>query len=383
MTRAAAAPAADRRPEGREARARCDLIEELEEVIAGHDIGHRARMLRRVTDLFALSSDRLSEEQMALFDDVMGRLVSEIDVAARAAFGSVLARMPSAPRGVVRRLALDDSIGVAGPVLAHSDRVDDMTLIESASTKSQRHLLAIACRKKLAAPVTDILVTRGDRDVVLSAAENPGAAFSEFGYATLVQRAATHEALAVSTWSRPEIPRQHLLRLFAEASEAVKQTLTKKDPSRAAVIAEAVAQASTRIQTQVREASTDYAAAEARVRALHDAGELDETTLAAFAQAGRFDETIVALSLLCDLPVGLVEHAFAQESPAQIIVLARANDLAWDTAKTILKLQAGVHGSAQDRERAFEAFMRLKVETAKKAVGFYRLRARAVAPRPA
>lgn len=363
--------------------ARHDLIDELEEVIAGHDIGQRARMLRRVTDLFVLSSDRLSEDQMALFDDVMGRLVSEIDVAARAAFGDTLARLPSAPRGVVRRLALDDSISVAGPVLAHSDNVDDMTLIESAGTRSQAHLLAISRRKTLAEPVTDILVARGDRDVVLSTAENPGAAFSEFGYATLVQRAATHGELAVTAWSRPEIPRQHLLRLFAEASESVKQALTKKDPSRAALIAGAVAQASNRIQTQAREASADYAAAHARVRALYDAGALDEARLAAFAQAAQFDETVVALALICDLPVGLVEHAFTHERSEQIIVLARAKDLSWDTAKAILRLQAGAHGSAQEREWAFETFMRLKVETAKKAVGFYRLRARAMAPRQA
>lgn len=362
--------------------ARRDLLDDLQEVIAGRDIGQRARMLRRVTDLFALSSGRLSDDQEALFDDVMGRLVSEIDVAARAAFGDVLARLPSAPRGVVRRLALDDSISVAGPVLAHSDRVDDMTLIESAGTRSQAHLMAISRRKKLAEPVTDILVARGDRDVVLSTAENPGAAFSEFGYATLVQRAATHEELAITTWSRPEIPRQHLLRLFAEASEAVRQTLTRKDPSRAALIAEVVAQASSRIQAQAREASADYAAAHARVRALHDAGALDEAQLASFAQTGRFDEAVVALALICDLPVGLVEHAFAQERPEQIILLARANDMSWETTKAIMKL-AGAHGSPQEREQAFETFMRLKVETAKKAIGFYRLRARAMMPRPA
>lgn len=355
-----------------------DLIDELEEVIAGRDIGQRARMLRRVTDLFVLSSGRLSEDQMALFDDVMGRLVNEIDMAARAAFGDVLARVSSAPRGVVRRLALDESISVAGSVLAHSDRVDDMTLIESAGTRSQAHLLAISRRKTLAEPVTDILVARGDRDVVLSTAENPGAAFSEFGYATLVHRAATHADLAVTAWSRPEIPRQHLLRLFAEASESVKQALTRKDPSRAALIADAVAHASNRIQAQAREASVDYAAAQARVRALYDSGALDEARLAAFAQAGRFDETIVALSLICDLPVGLVEHAFTHERSEQIIVLARANDLSWETTRVIMTLQAGAHGSAQERERAFETFMRLKVETAKKAVGFYRLRARAM-----
>jgi uncharacterized protein (DUF2336 family) len=114
-----------------------NLIGELEEVIAGQDIGHRAAMLRRVTDLFVLGSGKLSDEQIALFDDVMGRLVDEIESSARATFGHVLATLPDAPPKVVRRLALDDAIDVAGPILSRSGRVDDTTLVEGARTKSQ------------------------------------------------------------------------------------------------------------------------------------------------------------------------------------------------------------------------------------------------------
>ena len=165
-----------------------NLIDQLEEVIAGKDIGRRAMMLRRVTDLFALGSGKMSAEQIALFDDVMDRLVEKIDTAARATFGDVLAMFPDAPPKVIRRLALDDAINVAGPVLSHSGRVDDTTLVEGAKTKSQEHLLAISRRKALAVLVTDVLVQRGNQNVVLSTAGNPGAAFSEFGYSTLVQR---------------------------------------------------------------------------------------------------------------------------------------------------------------------------------------------------
>ena len=59
-------------------------------------------------------------------------------------------------------------IGVAGPVLARSDLLDNVTLVENARTKSQQHLLAISRRKALAETVTDVLVERGNRDVALS-----------------------------------------------------------------------------------------------------------------------------------------------------------------------------------------------------------------------
>lgn len=360
-----------------------NLIDQLEEVIAGKDIGRRAMMLRRVTDLFVLGSGKLSDEQIALFDDVMSRLVAEIETAARATFGHVLAMYPDAPPKVIRRLALDNAIEVAGPILSHSQRVDNPTLVEGAKTKSQGHLLAISRRPVLVESVTDILVERGNQQVVLSTAGNSGAAFSEFGYSTLVRRSSNDCDLALCVWSRPEIPRQHLLKLFADASEAVKRDLIKRDPRKANLIQEVVAQAANHIQSQTRERSPSFAAAQAYVQSLRETGKLDEAQLTEFAHARKFDETIVALSVICDLPVGLIERAFIDERSEQIIVLAKASGLSWDTTKAILLLQAGIkNGSKHKFDRHFETFVQLKVETAKKAINFYRMRARAQTPQP-
>jgi len=360
-----------------------NLIDQLEGAIAGKDIGHRAVMLRRVTDLFVLGSGKLSDEQIALFDDVMERLVDEIESSARATFGQVLALIPDAPPKIVRRLALDDEIEVARAVLSHSERVDNMTLVESAKTKSQEHLLAISRRKVLGESVTDILVERGSQQVVLSTAGNSGAAFSEFGYSTLVRRSSNDIDLAACVWSRPEIPRQHLLKLFADASEAVRLELTNKDPRKAGLIMEIVAQATNQIQTQTREKSASFTAANAHVQSLHALGKLGEAQLAEFARSGKFDETIVALSIICDLPVGLIERAFVDERSEQIIVLAKATALSWETTKAILLLQSGTrNGSKNKFDRHFETFIQLKAETAKKAINFYRMRERAQMPRP-
>jgi uncharacterized protein (DUF2336 family) len=358
------------------------LIDDLEHVITDKNIGDRAAMLRRVTDLFVVTSGKLSDEQIALFDDVMGRLLEEIETSARAAFGHVLATVPDAPPRVVRMLALDDAIDVAGPILAHSGQVDELTLLEGAKTKSQAHLLAISRRKTLAETVTDVLVERGDQQVALSTAENPGAAFSEFGYSTIVQRSLSDDDLAACVWSRPEIPRQHLLKLFAEASEAVKLTLISKDPRQASSILEIVAQASHQIQTRAREKSAGYAVALAQVQSLHAGGGLGESQLADFACAGKFDETSIALSYICDLPIGLVERVFVDDRSEQIIVIAKAIGLAWETVKAMLLLQAkNKNGPKHKLDQHFETFARLQVGTAKKAIQFYRLRERATTPR--
>jgi uncharacterized protein (DUF2336 family) len=355
------------------------LLDELEDVLARQDIGRRADALRRITDLFVAASSRYSDEQIALFDEVMGRLVEEIDTSARAAFGQRLADLADAPPEVMRALALDDAIEVAEPVLLRSDRLDDGTLVESAKTKSQSHLLAISRRQNLSEAVTDVLVERGNGEVALSTARNFSARFSEFGYATLVQRSKDDDGLALSVWSRPEIPRQHMLQLFERASEAVRAKLEATDPRRAGLIRSLVVGASDKIQAEARDTISGYAQTRAAIEALHAAGELGATQVTDFARDKRFDETAIALSLMGDLPTGLVERAIVSERPEQILVLAKAIGLTWETAREILLLKDESAGSAHDLDDCAATFARLQRSTAKQAIAFYRLRARAAA----
>ncbi len=355
------------------------LINDLESLLANQSVGDRAAILRRVTDLFVATSSLLSDEQIALFDDVMERLIQEVEISVRAAFGHILATAPSAPPKVVRMLALDDAFEVAAPILTYSERVNEATLVEGAKAKSQAHLLAISRRKTLMEPVTDVLVERGNQEVALSTAQNPGAAFSEFGYSRLVQRSSDDDDLAECVWSRPEIQRQHLLKLFANASETVKSKLIRKDPSKAGTILEIVAQASQQLQARVRQASPNFAAAYAYVQSLYASGALDEARLAEFARAAKFDETTIALSLICDLPIAMIERLFVEERPEQLIVIGKASGLSWNTIKTMM---AHTNGRPMPKiEQHFETFARLKADTAKKAIQFYRLRERAAISR--
>jgi len=251
------------------------LIDQLEGVLASNDVSRRAEILRKVTDLFVLGSGRFSEDQIELFDHVMGMLLEHIERAARAQFGGRIARLADAPPKVVRALASDIAIDVAGPVLEHCDRLDQDALVENAKTQSQDHLLAISGRKVLVEAVTDVLVERENQRVVSRTAKNGGARFSEFGVSTLVKKACDDGDLALCVWSRPDIPRQNLIKLFVEASEAVKSQLAEADPRRAELIKSMVAKASDEIQTKARAGSHEYAQAQSLLSELHATGKLE------------------------------------------------------------------------------------------------------------
>src|SRR5262249_45221793 len=149
------------------------LLQEINEAVVQATPESRARALWHATDL--LISGRYTEEQIWTFGEVIGRLADEIEVAARAELSRRLAHSDKAPTGLVKKLAFDDSIDVAGPMLRYSDRIDTGTLVDAVRTKSQAHLLAIAQRSSVPVAVTDELVTRGNREVVRSVAANNGA----------------------------------------------------------------------------------------------------------------------------------------------------------------------------------------------------------------
>jgi uncharacterized protein (DUF2336 family) len=355
-----------------------ETIDEFVDLIESKEIGQRADALRRVTDLFASGAARFSDEQIGLFDDVMNRLAREIGSSARAAFARRLASIPGAPPHISRALALDDEIAVAEPILAGSRELDDDTLVACARTKSQEHMLAISRRASLSETVTDVLVERGNQEVARATVENTGARFSEFGYSTLLERSETDSDLAVCLWLCATVPRQYLLKLFAQASEAVRAMLATADRAKANLIRDMVANASEQLQANARRSSGDYATAEEAIRAINRSGQLSGTNLITFANAGKFDEATIALSIMCDMPIGLIERAFAQESSEQILILAKSVGLTWEATKAILGLKAATTGACGDEfEPERVRFASLSEATVAKAVRFYRLRERA------
>ncbi|MGA8003382.1 MAG: DUF2336 domain-containing protein [Pseudolabrys sp.] len=364
------------RESGEQGAASRSLIDELEASISQRNIGSKAEILRQITDLFIAGSEHFDGEQMTLFDDVMSRLVNEIDHSARVTFGETLATTTNSPPKVTRTLALDDSIDVAGPVLRRSECLDDETLIVGAKTKGQDHLLAISQRKRLSEHVTDVLVERGNQEVVISTAANTGARFSDFGYSKLVTRSENDGELALLVWARPEIPREYLLTLFETASETVRLKFETSDRGKADLVREMIKQAADQIQTKLREYTLDFAAARAHVEQLHKNGELTEAQVCKFAELRKFDETVAALSLLADLPVGAIERALVHDTGDQILVVAKSIDLSWKSTKAILVLSGAKSDEYLDR------FNRLRLETAKSAIQFYRLRERATKAKP-
>src|SRR5215470_6674032 len=106
------------------------LISTVENALRHGAPADRAEALRYVGDLFEFGSEQFSDQQIAEFDDILLRLIADVEVSARVMLANRLASIRNAPPTIIRNLAFDDTIDVAGPVLARSERLSSPVLVE-------------------------------------------------------------------------------------------------------------------------------------------------------------------------------------------------------------------------------------------------------------
>ena len=313
------------------------LFVELEAAVSGGSSARRIDMLRQVTDLFLSDVDRLSANQITVFDDVLVKLIDRVEVWALAQLSARLADAPAGPAQSIRKLAFHQDAAVAVPVLARSDCLTDEDLYYVASNRGQQHLLAIAARTSLHEGVTDVLIERGNSDVVRSLAKNIGACFSKSGYAALVEKAGRDEGLAERLGVRADIPVNLLHELLAKASEAVKARLLKTAPPEMlgrirATIDSIVEDIGGKVQRSI-----DYTAAEQAVHALSRAGNLNDAAVNGFAVDRNYRNVTVALSALSSASIDAIEPLLANSRPDGLIVACKAAGLSWPTTSMIIR----------------------------------------------
>ncbi|MGA7810143.1 DUF2336 domain-containing protein [Bradyrhizobium sp.] len=360
-----------------------NLLDELQSTLAHGTVARRVEALRRVTDLFINGAVDYSEAQIGLFDDVFQCLITHIELSAKALLANRLAPIDVAPPQTIRTLALDEAIEIAGPVLSKSERLDDEALIETARNRSQAHLLAISTRRVLSGAVTDVLVLRGNDEVIQSTVNNPGAEFSERGFTRLVNRAEGDDNLATCLGLRPTLPRHLYLKLIAKASETVRQRLEAAHPKQAGDVPMAVREATRRARSAKVAITKQTEIAHALVKSLFEEGRLDEHQVTQFAEAGKFDEANAAIAALASVPVATAENMMVESRAEGVMILAKVAALSWSTVKAIINMRDDLSGGEPtDLLACRETYERLRPSTAQQVLRFHRMQ-QATASAPA
>jgi uncharacterized protein (DUF2336 family) len=351
------------------------LIAELEVSLKDDALENRTSTLRRVTDLFLNDADRLNDDQIKVFDDVLCLLIRRIERRALVELSKRLAPIDNSPLEAIRQLAQDEDVEVAGPVLTQSRRLPTCDLIDIAATRSQAHLLAISARHELHESLTDVILSRGDEEVVFMLATNTGARFSKTGYGILVKDAAADDRLAETVALRFDIPPNFLRELLERATDTVRSRILALAPPETRDEIQRVIVGIAKSMGDIAVVQRDFTDAERLILSLEKSGKLNEGVLLDFINQRKYEEMTVALARLCSASLKLVSGLMVGLRNDALLVPCKAADLKWATAEAILRNRHSNHKiSDQIIELARSDYDRLSVAAAQRTLRFMQVR---------
>jgi uncharacterized protein (DUF2336 family) len=351
------------------------LIPGLDEIVRNGDPKVRAEAARRIADLFFQDAAHLRPSHVDLFDEILIDLVPHAELIARAELAERLSLVANAPRVLVGRLARENEILVAGPILRRSPVLDEEALLEIARIKGQSHLLAMSERPKLSADLTDIIVQRGDREVVRRTAGNAGALFSESGYSELIKRASQDGILTLTVGQRADLSDVRLKQLLAGSLDVVRRRLfdvVKPERQNAIKLAMAeIVAAPERLESK-----RDFVPAQRAILALHEAGNLNEAALLGFAKTFRYEESVAALAAMSGVKIAVLDNLISNDRFDPILIVGKTIGLEWATVRALILMRLGPNRvpAPSDIEAARVNFAKLMPSTAERVVGFWKTR---------
>lgn len=171
----------------------------------------------------------LSDDEMALAEDIFRIMVKDAEILVRQALAQNLKESPNIPHEVAVTLASDVE-QVALPILQFSEILTDEDLTDIITSDSADKLMAIASRSTVSEVVSDALVDSHNESVVTRLVENEGAEISEKSLQTVVDNHGGSESVQGAMINRSVLPVTVTERLVTLVSDNMReQLLSRKD----------------------------------------------------------------------------------------------------------------------------------------------------------
>lgn len=335
----------------------------------------RQELLREVTDMFLDNPPgKLSEKEVQYFDDIMGRLVFEMEMKVRKHLAETLSAVKHAPPELISKLA-NDEIEVARPVLMKSGVLRDADLLDIVKARGQEHLQAVSMREKVSEQIADAIVEKGNDTVLGTLASNAGAEISENAMETMVTRSEDgDDVLQEALVKRQDIPPELLKKMYKHVSQALRDHIlaTGADIDESQVDE---VMAETEDWFEHEEAAQGASEAEKFILRKEKLKQLDPKLLLKLVREGKLPEFIVGVSRLCKIDLATARQAVFDESGEKLAVVCKSLEIDTemfsqfvDYLDTENKLDEG------DKGILVGVYSRITAQAAQRAMRFLRTR---------
>lgn len=337
----------------------------------------RRTLLRQLTDVFLDPAEPPTPQAAALYDEVAGRLQQDMDEAVRAEYAARIAPSPHTPYALARRLAHDDAIAVAGPILTHSPVLDEDALLSVARTKGQAHLRAVGARPALPESVSEVVVERGDDETLRVLLANATAELNRRTAEAVTDRAISAPDLHEAVVNRADLPVDLQNELYFAVSTRLRfQILERNADLTVEQVDAALAAGRERLARRLAAPSdSDEQAALAAARALSASGPVPQAQLASLLRRGERSTVVALLADRVDLPFAVVQRVFGQADMDVLAVLCRTAE--FDRALFLTMAVAVLEHTPDPLNAAREyapLYDQLTPDAAERVVRFWRLR---------
>jgi hypothetical protein len=287
----------------------------------------RDQLFRSMAQLYAYVSDRVDDDQVAQYDEVLCQLAELVEVEARAHVAKLLAPLERAPGTVVVKLA-NDRIEVAEPLLEFSNVLSDDDLIDIVAHQSEAHRVAIAGRPSVPERVGDAIVAHGGSQSVVRLVRNSGAELGPATLELLVERAVADAEIAADLRGRTDIDWNGMQgEIHAAGGKVLGGTAPPGATIDATMIGKVNAVVYNRMRNRAGFSSHEWKLAYNQVKALSDRKQLDDRALARFARFGYGHHAAAALTVLLKIGPEVFVKWLAMQDYVAVTVALRALEI--------------------------------------------------------
>ncbi len=217
-----ASPSTEEKPKQREPLTR----EDVNRLLQNPREETKVDILAKVADHYG--SERLSETERALAEQIFRLLVKDSAVRIRTVLSESLKGNPHIPKDIILILASDEE-PVATPVLTMSEVLSDEDIVRIIRNSEEIwRYLAISRRKSLSEMVSGALVDTEQKEVIHAVLEHSNARISEDTLDKLVVKAGRDGELAGYIARRPQLPVAIVDKLINLVSGDIQEQLLRK-----------------------------------------------------------------------------------------------------------------------------------------------------------
>ena len=344
-------------------------IGKLIELARNRTTDGRSALVSAIGDLFDETERQFSDQELALMNDILKKLIQEVAQPIRAALADKLAHARSAPAEVIEMLG-NDEIDIATPILMHSEFLTDRALIEIVRRRTRQHRLTVAMRARVSSGVCDALVEFRETDVVQNLLKNHGAQISQATLAYLVDQSAAVDEYQEPLLRRRELGPELAKRMYVHVASGLRNYIlahfqvdrTELDARLAEATSEALERATAENHVDAIQALADR---------LAQRNELTYDLIVQTLRRGEVQLFEAMMAQMTGLSRELVARLLYEEEADGFVIIARVAGCDRSTFTTLFLLLQRAHprhdaDDPQQLRRGLELYDRLRPDTAKK-----------------